>query len=297
MLPVLKKQKTITSNQTDKSLDLFDFETYVESQNEYNFPDPELNSKHVNVAELNSYRKTPNARNFRVLEYSVSRRVTALVVRIEGFESLSDSTCVMKIAEIVSELYQQVDEAGCGNGVQVVDRRNDRFVFIADDSEQINSNVQSFGQLLAVAVDLHKRLPATQALQCHTNLKLTMGIASGSAVLLCAGREGAWEATSTLGLQGDAVHTASAMAGLAAAGTVAVDGSALWQWAAAARSLPPPSSVVECEGGERRRAAVFDLCACAFEQAPPPPPPGCRAIARTRGEAEAEPPRRSVSLA
>ena len=238
----------------------------------------------------------------KLLDCALAHSINTLVVRIDNFEALLGNTDAVQIAEVVSEIYQQVDEAAQANGVHVVDRRNDRFVFISNNEEYEESSEcagQRFEQLLAVALDLNKRLPATEALQSLKNLKLTMGMASGSASLLCAGREGAWEATSTLGVHGDAVHTASKLAGRAAAGTVAVDGSALRRWAAAARSLPPPSSVVECEGGERRRAAVFDLRACAFEHPPPPPPADAArgAPGRSRSESEAGRLRRSISYA
>ena len=218
------------------------------------------------------------------LSYRVVSSATALVVRLEGLDTLYERTSTRQIADVASELYEQMDQAAHTQGVLVVDRRIDRFIFMdvsakapfTEDESGTCSERESLQKLLAIAVDLHRRFPATLALRSYTGLKLTMGVASGPAVLLGAEHRGG--APSALGVHGVAVDRACAMAELGAAGTVAVDDSTLWRWAAAARSLPPPSSAFACGGGGGlRRAALFDLSARVFWYRPPPPGPACAA--------------------
>ena len=289
MQPSLKRQKTAPVTSISSSFrDELDFVIYS----------PE-NESSLTIPEGNDYVSRPTAAlnlvcSTEKLRCRVATSTTALVVWVDGIEELYECSSTMQIADATSELYEQIGFVAVTHGLQVVERRNDRYVYIANESTPASDAELSIERLLAGAVELYQRIPATEALRSCANVKLRMGIASGSAALLCAGREGVWNTTITLGVRGDALHTADAMAGLAAAGTVAVDGSALWRWAAAARSLPPPTSVVDCGDGERRRAAVFDLRALAFEH-PPPPDAACGALERPRGEAGARRLRRSIS--
>jgi hypothetical protein len=124
--------------------------------------------------------------------------------------------------------------------------------------------------MLLLAADLHRCLPAaTASLRAGGGTRLRMGMASGSAALLQPASGPLQAAPSVLGVRGDAADVAQEMAGACAVGAVAVDESALWRWAAAARRLPPPSALVECgRAGRRRRVGTFDLAAGAFRLPP-----------------------------
>ena len=292
MQPVLKRSKTAPTSAsiwTSSSLESQDpaFEDDVSPENLSSLPIPDLNlCSNLLLDDLQGRNgMRPSTEKLRCCRV---KSMTALAVLIDGFEALYEDASTKQIGEATSELYEQIEQAAQAYGVQVIERRNDRFVFMATDLTTPTTTAmdidegpfgggdrsESIQRLLALAVDLQRRLPATEALRSPTasiTPELKMGMASGAASLLCAGQQGDGATRSTLGVRGDAAHTASAVAGLAAAGTVAVDGSALWRWAAAARLLPPPSWEMECEDGERRRSAIFDLRTCAFEPSTPPP--------------------------
>jgi hypothetical protein len=227
-------------------------------------------------------------------------RATALFLKIEGLDLLRNPTCIQRLADTMSEIFEQVDNSAANHNIDVVDRRWDSFILMSfdkvqelatpahsivcdsarshDDQQQdiflphphqVDREADSIvGRMLALAIELHYRLHSSRTF--HDNgLQLAMGIASGSTTLLGSGFGASWTARGALSMRGDAADLAQEMAGVCGAGAVAVHESALWRWAAAERCLPPASELVAVEGGERRRAGMFDLGTLAFRQPAP----------------------------
>ena len=205
----------------------------------------------------------------RRLNCRTESRVTALYIKIEGLDTLN----LQEIANFMPELYHYIEVAASVHGAVVAERRCDSFILKSVDDEEITSAGASWtiARMLALATDLECCLRSTRAHQVD-GFGLSMGMACGSMTLLGNGSGASWTACSVVGVRGDAADLAEEMAGVGAAGAVTVHESALWRWAATARQPPPPSTEYSCAGGERRRAATFDLSTLSFHPPSTSPP-------------------------
>ena len=217
------------------------------------------------------------------LSWHTARRVNILVVKI--FESadsdIIENLSANEVGTTTAERYQLADTLAANYDVKIIEQRRDLFVYMGEDCGQTSPSVSTaddsgspvelgkkMGRMLALASDLHARLSLTSS----GGARLAVGMAYGAATLLWPSASQPWAPICTLRVRGDAVCVAEEMAGLGAVGAVTVHESALWRWAATARQPPPPSTEYSCAGGERRRAATFDLSTLSFHPPSTSPP-------------------------
>jgi hypothetical protein len=219
--------------------------------------------------EMNSHDDSYQGRNFDQHElpdvsirpgnrfecYTVEN-AAILFLRFKGLNDLWSSG----IAELVSEIYEQVEMSAEACSITVVERRGDSLsligpsVLVSEIDRRHRGTVNSLQQVLAFASYLSCSLKSTQAYRI--GVKYTFGIATGLITLLCSGTDELWTARS---LMGNAAYIAEEMAAVATPDAAAVHESALWLWAVATRRLPPASEVMTMESGEWRRAGAYDL--------------------------------------
>ena len=207
-----------------------------------------------------SQENQPEAKESKKLEWRCIRNATILFLRFDGLGELK----ILQTADLISELYDYVDRCALPFSVSVVERRWDSLVLMGTSSEgngHDHRGEENPASMFTLASELFSGLKSTHAYR--TGLQLRMGVASGTITLLGSGSGGCWASRSAMG---DAAYIAEELAAVRGAETAAVHESALWRWAAAARRLPPDSTEVTLEGGQRRRVGTYDLGRRCFER-------------------------------
>ena len=203
------------------------------------------------LSNANHQDSAPSINRSRILTCRTSNGAIALYIRVQGLESAHEAMPSHQLAFAIPELFNQVHQAAATHAIEVVENRRDGFILICDDQQTEPAPHQAtpaIMRMLALATDLHAGLRFTQLFRCLHLEAAAMGIASGPMLLMS---ESGGRGPSRVHLPRDAGAVAEELAATAAVpGAVAVDESALWRWAAAARRRPPATA-------EGRRAVLF----------------------------------------
>ena len=195
-----------------------------------------------------------------------------------------------------------VDKVAAMHGVQKVAVRGDCCICVAGLESAVPAPVPTMTEsqdqrsdqatrILAFAAELHSSLATLTARDGDGGEGSTttrMGVATGEVSFLFGSAAAGSDAAPFASVRGTAIDIAAQLEARATPGKVYVHRSTADKWAAETRRPPPPSAVMECSGGVRQRAAVYDCAAQAFVNvhvpvAPPPkPPPTARAAAFRR---------------
>jgi class 3 adenylate cyclase len=230
------------------------------------------------ISNMNSVSSTPRSASrslsIRITTH-IAPQVTVLCIDIKGFTATCAAMPASSVGEWVSSFYERVDRVAASHGISKVEVRGDCCICVSGVEGSVPSPAMAAAaadriadqatRMLAFAAALHADLAALPlgSSGAPTTTAVRMGMATGEAAFL-VGCPVSPDAAPFASTQGDVVALAMRMEALATPGAVHVHRSTALKWAAEARSPPPPTAAVECEGRGPQRAAVYDCAARAF---------------------------------
>jgi class 3 adenylate cyclase len=230
-----------------------------------------IDSLGMSLSSVSSYSKS---RSF-CLKAHTAAEVTVLLIDIQGFTAECASLPAVRVGEWIAAFYSRVGKVAAAHGVQKMAVRGDCCICVAGlsgaapapipratGSPDLRSDQAT--RILAFAAVLHRSLASLNAGGRDGPTATRMGVATGEVSFLFASAAEGSDAAPFASVRGDAVDIAAQLEARATPGKVYVHRSTADKWAAETRRPPPPSAVMECSGGVRQRAAVYDCAAQEF---------------------------------
>jgi class 3 adenylate cyclase len=222
---------------------------------------------------LTSTSSLSKSRSFHLSTHTAAE-VTVLQIDILGFTAECAALPAGRVGEWIAAFYSRVEKVGAIHGVQKVAVRGDCCICVAGlegaipsaSSRAKNAPDQRSDQatrILAFAAELNSSLTSLNAGGRDGATTTRMGVATGEVSFIHSSVAGL-DSTPFASVHGTAIDIAAQLEARATPGKVYVHRSTADKWAAETRRPPPPSAVMECSGGVRQRAAVYDCAARAF---------------------------------